>query len=131
MKKHYLLFIGLVVLVIAGCASRSDISRSGDLPAAVPAPAPPLLVISAVYGSGVKFADVTCRVDQLLHQPDSEFFARPEWLNADPTPGWNKALIITYEYKDRRHTFTTGEGGKVNLQLLIRQARKKPKRNGG
>ena len=44
--------------------------------------------------SGTQFADVTYRVNDLIHQPLVEFFARPEWLKADPTPGWNKALVI-------------------------------------
>jgi hypothetical protein len=86
-------------------------------------------VISAAYGSGTSFADVTYRVNDLLHQPSVEFFARPEWLNADPTPGWNKALVIVYEFKGRRHIFTTGEGGKVSVEQLIEQAKKRAKRS--
>ena len=57
-----------------------------------------LLVISAVYGSGDKFADVTYRVNDLLRDPETVFWARPQWLGADPTPGWNKALVIVYEH---------------------------------
>ena len=53
-----------------------------------------------------------------LRQPDGEFFARPEWLKVDPTPGWNKALVIVYDCKGHRHIFTAGEGGKVNLAEL-------------
>ena len=80
-----------------------------------------MLIVSATYGSGTHFADVTERVDELIHQPDVEFFARPEWLHADPTPGWNKALTIVYEFKGHRHVFTAGEGGKVSVDLLIRR----------
>jgi hypothetical protein len=63
-------------------------------------------------------------VDDLLHQPKVEFFARPEWLHTDPTPGWNKALVIVYECKGSRHIFTTGEGGKVSLEGLMEQLKK-------
>jgi hypothetical protein len=83
-----------------------------------------LWIVSATYGSGTNYSDVTDRVDDLLHQSNVEFFARPEWLHADPTPGWNKALVIVYEFKGRRHVFTAGEGGRVAVDLLIQQADK-------
>jgi hypothetical protein len=82
-------------------------------------PAADLLVISETYGSGTNYSDVTYRVNDLLRQPGAEFFARPEWLSADPTPGWNKALVIVYEVKGHRHTFTSGEGGRVSASLLL------------
>jgi hypothetical protein len=83
-----------------------------------------LLVISAVYGSGTSFADVTYRVREMIHEPTAEFFARPEWLHADPTPGWNKALVIVYEFKGKRHSFACGEGGRVSAGILIQEATK-------
>jgi hypothetical protein len=82
------------------------------------------LVISAVYGSGISYADVTYRVNDMIHQPAVEFFARPEWLRADPTPGWNKALVVVYEFKGQRRTFTCGEGGRVSAEILIQEATK-------
>jgi len=95
-----------------------------------PSLASDILVISAVYGSGTSFADVTYRVNDLIHRPGVEFFARPEWLNADPTPGWNKALVIVYELRGVRRTFTAGEGGRVNAEMLRRDAgRPVPRRN--
>jgi len=123
------------MLLVAGCASPSPSkvppaqsppakSRSFHRSApAVPA-ADDLLVISAVYGSGTSFADVTGRVREMIHQPTAEFFARPEWLHADPTPYWNKALVIVYEFKGKRHTFTSGEGGRVSREILIQEAAK-------
>ena len=86
-------------------------------PAVVVAP-PELAVVSATYGSGQQFADVTVRARDVLTHPESDFYAHPNWLGADPTPGWNKQLIVTYEYKGQRHIFTTGEGGKVNTEML-------------
>jgi hypothetical protein len=80
------------------------------------------LIISALYGSGTRYVDVTYGVNNLLRQDDTEFFARPEWLLADPTPGWNKSLLITYELDGRRALFVTGEGGKVSVRLLVENA---------
>ena len=77
-----------------------------------------LRIISAVYGSGTTFADVTDRVNDLVQQPAAEFIARADWLQIDPTPGWNKALVITYEWNGERLTFTAGREEKVSLALL-------------
>jgi hypothetical protein len=90
----------------------------------MPSPSSDLLLISAVYGSGTRYADVTYRVNDLLHQPAVEFYASPEWLQTDPTPGWNKALVIVYEFKGRRRTFATGEGGRVSAGVLLEEAKK-------
>jgi len=93
------------------------------LPNGKPAPAPervPVKLISAVYGSGTSFADVTDRVKSLLDEPDACFYANPPWLGADPTPGWNKALVIVYEVKGQRRTFTAGENGEVSAALLMK-----------
>lgn len=81
-----------------------------------------LRIISAVFGSGTKFVDVTDRMNDLVEQPSAEFVARADWLQADPTPGWNKALVITYEWKGERLTFVAGAGGKVSLELLKSRA---------
>jgi hypothetical protein len=125
MKTSYLLVIGISIAIVAGCAAPPSHGPKPLPPAATSSPSANLLIISAVYGSGTNFADVTYRVDDLLHQPSVEFFARPEWLHADPTPGWNKALVITYEIKGRRRIFTTGEGGQVGLEQLMDQSKKK------
>ncbi|MEO5912870.1 MAG: hypothetical protein ABIS50_01465 [Luteolibacter sp.] len=74
-------------------------------------------IISSTYGSGVNFSDVTDETVKLLNQ-QSRFYACPEWLRADPTPGWNKALVIIFKYQDRRYLFSSGEGGKVDISLL-------------
>jgi hypothetical protein len=122
--KTLCLILASVCLLATGCASAPGDSQKHLPPQAVSLPSANLLIISAIYGSGSNFADVTYRVNDLIHQPGVEFFARPEWLHADPTPGWNKALVIVYEFKGRRQIFTTGEGGKVNADLLIHPAAK-------
>ncbi|MGC3959524.1 MAG: hypothetical protein QM813_16735 [Verrucomicrobiota bacterium] len=127
MNKTYLLGLACGLALIAGCATNhptSDSNRhppvAGDLPNAN------LLVISAVYGSGTHFVDVTYRVNDLLRQPGVEFFARPEWLHADPTPGWNKALVIIFDHKGQRRIFTAGEGGRVSVDTLLDAKKPKP-----
>jgi hypothetical protein len=125
MKTLFLVSIAAMLLT-PGCATQPPRSSNPTRPpTAVASPSPQLLVISAVYGSGTKFADVTYRVNEILHQPGVEFFARPEWLHADPTPGWNKALVIVYEFKGQRRIFTTGEGGKVSIEQLLEQPNKR------
>lgn len=120
MKTSLLTCLGLCILLVAGCAAPSRSRPPRANPAApVASASADLLVISAVYGSGTSYADVTYRVNDLIHQPAVEFFARPEWLQADPTPGWNKALIIVYEFKGQRRVFSCGEGGRVSAEILI------------
>jgi hypothetical protein len=112
-------------LLVAGCAAPSHTKSPRPNPSApVVSASADLLVISAVYGSGTSYADVTYRVNDMIHQPTVEFFARPEWLRTDPTPGWNKALVIVYEFKGQRRTFTCGEGGRVSAEILIQEATK-------
>ena len=92
-----------------------------------PAPEPgkiDLNVISATYGSGDHFADVSDRVKEILAAPGAEFAAKPDWLGADPTPGWNKALVIVYEFQGKRRLFNCGEGGAVSAAILAAQAAK-------
>src|ERR1700734_2914433 len=86
-----LIFFVLIALLLAGC-SKSNVQ-----------------VISSVYGSGTNFADVSHRVAELVHQGPG-FNAQPGWLKVDPTPGWNKVLVIIYEVKGRRHIFAASEG---------------------
>ena len=131
LQKLPLFCVAAGLLLISGCASpsRSVRAEARPLREAVPsdASASKLLVISAVYGSGDKFADVTYRVNDLLRDPETVFWARPQWLGADPTPGWNKALVIVYECDGRRRTFSTGEGGEVSVARLIGESKMKVK----
>jgi hypothetical protein len=116
-KIQHILVVTAALLVV-GCAVNSDQTIPSQPPSAETPSIGDIVIISATYGSGTNYADVTSRVNYWLRQPDGEFFARPEWLKADPTPGWNKALVIVYECKGHRHIFTTGEGGKVNVAEL-------------
>ena len=121
MKKSFPLVIALGFL-LAGCASTANMKLFPPA-TAITSPAADLLILSATYGSGVNFADVSLRVNDLIHQSGVEFSARPQSLLADPTPGWNKALVIIYEYQGRRHLFASGEGGAVSVEILIKNAK--------
>jgi hypothetical protein len=122
MNTLRVLTIGVCLLLSAGCTTTRHAAKKPGRPTPAASAAANVLIISAVYGSGAKFDDVTYRVNDLVHQPEVEFFARPEWLATDPTPGWNKALVIVYEFKGQRRTFTTGEGGRVSAEILIEAA---------
>lgn len=114
----------VAILACAGCVTGYRHAPNYVPPCATSSASAGLVIISATYGSGTNYSDVTERVNDLIHQPNVEFFARPEWLHADPTPGWNKALVIVYEFKGRRQIFTTGEGGRVSVDLLIQKTDK-------
>jgi hypothetical protein len=99
------LVFALVASLLAGCSKSNSVK-----------------IISAVYGSGGNFADVSDRVGEMVRQP-AGFQAQPSWLNTDPTPGWNKTLVIVYEVNGHRHIFTAHEGAWVNAKLLLEAAR--------
>jgi hypothetical protein len=69
-----------------------------------PGPAPQLLaakkwpvqILSAIYGTGGKNADVTAKVKEYVETGHCMFAANPKDLGADPNPYWNKGLDIVY-----------------------------------
>ncbi len=116
-------------LWLAGCATPPpppavDLSGSGPQVGE-------LTIISATYGSGGNVADVTDRVQRRLHMDNGEFYVSPQWLKADPSPGWNKELIINYDYAGQRVMFHAGENSRVTYWILLDQARsRKPHHDG-
>jgi hypothetical protein len=117
MKTHYWVALGVAITLVAGCASQSQVPKT-SAPATISSPSDDFRVVSAVYGSDTYFADVTSRVDELLHNRDDTLLARVDWLRVDPAPDCNKTLVIVYEFKGRRHISITVEGGKVSLEQL-------------
>src|SRR6476660_3804284 len=53
-----------------------------------------LSVVSAVYGSGDRFCDVTDRVKAILDEPGAQFTAKPYWLGVEPISGASVSLVI-------------------------------------
>jgi hypothetical protein len=114
----------LCLFLATGCATSPE-STTKVVPLDTSARTTPsnLTLVSAVFGAGTQFADVTPRVIDLLRQPDTTFAANRRWLQVDPAPDRNKTLVIVYEFRGRRHQFTVGKDGKVSLSLLQRHAK--------
>jgi len=89
---------------------------------AASAPAPELVVTSALFGRGIKAADVTKRVAALLLSEPNGFSARPDWLHFDPIPYRVKALAIAYDYKGKHCLFVVPEGERISSKLLEKNA---------
>jgi len=94
--------LALAVLLLPGC------SRSGG----------GIETVSAVYGTATNYADVSLRVRKLL-DAELEFQVSPKDLQADPLPGYNKALVIVYVARGQRRIFTAGEGDTVSAATLL------------
>ena len=92
--------------------------------AAAPAPAPAdsVAILAASYSFGSDYADVTERVRELVQSTET-FQANPGWLQADPHPYWNKALVIFCEVGGKKALFSVGEGESVSRELIFKNAR--------
>lgn len=121
MKTPLLAAAVAVLVLVAGCSTTSHQVQSSATPAATAVSRlgrSEVRIISAVYGSGRTFVDVTQRVDDLLNRLPKGFRARPGQMQIDPTPDTTKILVIVYEYKGLQHTLTKGQRGKVTIQIL-------------
>lgn len=56
----------------------------------------PVQILSAIYGTGGKDADVTTKVKEHVETFQRAFWANPPGLGADPNPYWNKSLHVIY-----------------------------------
>lgn len=121
MKLPLFIAIGAAAVLAVGCATSSHTAQSvtpTTTSTTTPLARSDLKIISAVYGSGKTFVDVTQRVDDLLNQSSKGFRARPARMLVDPTPDATKTLVIVYEYKGQQHTLSKGQRGKVTIQIL-------------
>ena len=116
MKISHLVAIGTIVVLAAGC-SKSSTTNSGKASAAG------ISVDSAILDIDTQPIDVTHRVSDLL-QSQGHFLARPRPLGTEPVPGKKGQLTIIFEYKGKRHTFTTAQGSKVSIEILEDAANK-------
>ena len=83
-------------------------ARSGERP----------LLVSASFGRGKKWADVTDAVRGLL-EATGAVRANPDTLGADPDPGWRKRLEIVYTLDGERHSVMIDEDGEIRVEGLI------------
>jgi hypothetical protein len=69
----------------------------------------PVQILSAIYGTGGKNADVTARVKEHVETYRRKFDVNPKDLGADPNPYWNKGLHIIYMKDGVRREQRRGE----------------------
>ncbi|HSI64114.1 MAG TPA: hypothetical protein VLE43_13385 [Candidatus Saccharimonadia bacterium] len=93
--------------------------RVPPVPAAPPAPKTykpkrwPVQILSAIYGTGGKDADVTGKVREHVETEQRMFAVDPPNLGADPNPYWNKSLHIVYMKDGVRREQWRGENEHV------------------
>jgi hypothetical protein len=103
---------------------------AGVVPVAAAAPAGEPKVVSAYFGTGDGFADVTARVAELIRTEPAGFATTEDELQADPTPGLRKEFMVVYEYGGQRRVFTTHDGGMCSRDLLVQNPAKDAAQSG-
>jgi hypothetical protein len=57
---------------------------------------PTVEILSASYGTGGKYADVTARLKHYVEDKKETFWANGDTMKTDPNPGWNKNVSVRY-----------------------------------
>jgi S1-C subfamily serine protease len=78
-----------------------------------------IVILSARWGGGRNWSDVTEKVKDLFNK-QLGFFANPDTLGADPTPGWRKHLEITYAKDGEKKKLNVDEDKNVDPIALGR-----------
>ena len=78
----------------------------------------PPRIVSASFGRGDKWADVTERVKQLAESSQC-VRANARTLGIDPDPGWRKRLEIVYIQDGERRTFMIDTDSEIRVPRLI------------
>ena len=86
-------------------------------PAKAPAAAPAVKIVSARWGGGNNWSDVTQKMIELV-TAGGDIWANPTTLGADPTPGWRKHLEITYVKDGQQKTMRIDEDQQVHSSDL-------------
>ncbi len=122
----YIVLLSAICMISLGGRVKAIDATDGSEPARAKKQSPVmnLLVISAVFGAGTHFIDVTNRVNYLLYKSDDGFFVNPPVFGSDPIPYTRKELVVVYEFKGRRQICTIDETGQVSLDILRSRARK-------
>ncbi len=68
---------------------------------------------SATYSDRGKSADVTKKVKDYVEEKKISYSSNPQHLVANPSPGWNKGLIIVYTRTGKGRRPQRGEGERV------------------
>ncbi len=100
-------------VVVAAAHITLGVADRPTTPATSPAVA---RIISARWGGGNNWADVTDRVAELAAAGEP-IPATDAGLKADPTPGWKKRLEVTYEVGNHVRTVRANEGNQLFLPV--------------
>ncbi len=98
------------------------VAIDAGMAATIASPQASFSILSAIYGTGGKDADVTERVKKLIFLEKRVFWVNPGDLGADPNPGWNKSLTIKYEANGAEGKKSWGENAKVDPVELMKEA---------
>lgn len=72
-------------------------------------------IISASWGGGSHWADVTARVKELVVDR-LPIWANVDTLGIDPTPGWHKQLRVTYQRDGQVTSASANEGQQLSVR---------------
>jgi hypothetical protein len=75
----------------------------------------PLQIISARWGSGSRYVNVTQRLQDMVNSNGLSVKVTPQNMAGDTTPGASKKIIVEYRYQGRQQTVTRVEGEMLNL----------------
>ncbi|MES2507040.1 MAG: hypothetical protein V4599_10065 [Verrucomicrobiota bacterium] len=106
----------LMEVVLEDIQSQPRLTKPVSTPPADPTAAPtrwPVQILSAIYGTGGKDADVTAAVKEHVEVKRRLFAVTPPDLGNDPNPYWNKALHIVYMKDGVRREQHRGENEHV------------------
>ena len=77
---------------------------------------PTVKILSASYGTGGKFADVTARVKHYVEDKKETFWANKDTLKSDPNPGWNKSITVKYIKDGIKRERRWGKGEPLRIE---------------
>lgn len=77
---------------------------------------PTVKILSASYGTGGKFADVTARVKHYVEEKKETFWANKDTLKSDPNPGWNKSITVKYLKDGVKRERRWGKGEPLRIE---------------
>ena len=91
------------------------ISGEAEMPSTVASLPPTVRIVSARFGGGNNWADVSERVRDAVRNGGA-VWASTDFLHKDPTPGWKKQLMIKLDKSGNRQDVWLGEGEKWKLE---------------
>jgi len=115
---HRLLLLLSVALLCSACAE-TPLQHPGTSSVSATESEQSLRLISAIYGWGPDFVDITDKVGRALDGSTHAFVMSNEWLGYDPSPGHDKVLVVVWEVGERRYVFPVREGETLDRSMLL------------